>query len=550
MTVVKLSEQLVVKNTIFGQSVSQSLSKHCWFHLVTERIQEVAMSSSICAGAASFFGRNAGSAKRRGHGTLRRCMALVSVGAIASSILLASPVKAEDKIDVAARLSEQFQQVAKKVSPAVVHITTVREVEGPSSGRFGRMPEEELRRFFGEEFFERFFDNPQRKRERKGLGSGVIVDGGKGYVLTNNHVVANASEIKVKLGEGSQYDAEIVGGDPETDLAVLQIKADKEFPEARLGDSAEMKVGHHILAIGNPFGLDRTITSGIISAKGRSNVGIAEYEDFIQTDAAINPGNSGGPLVNMDGEVIGISTAIFSRTGGSMGIGFAVPVNMAESVMQELIEKGDVTRGWLGVSIQPLTPQIARALETDTSHGALVGDVIEDTPADKAGFKRGDLIIALDGEKIEGVKDLRRNVADLNPGDKATFTVVRNGKKKSIKVKIGKRPEKGETVPTLKPEQGWQLGVQVKELTNELRRRLNVRVKEGVVVVDVKPGSTAADAGIRPGMVIVEINKKPVKNVEEFRRILSDIHQGKNLLLLVSFKGTTQYVLVKPPEKD
>ncbi len=447
------------------------------------------------------------------------------------------------------KLNQEFHKVAKDVSPAVVHITTVREVRRsrrPFGGGSGRQHP-----FFGDEFFERFFDTPRRrdspeKYRKKGMGSGVIVDAENGYVLTNYHVVRKTKKVKVKLGEHRDYEADIVGTDSATDLAVLQIDAD-DLPEAKLAGGDNIKVGHHVLAIGNPFGLDRTITSGIISATGRENIGIAEYESFIQTDAAINPGNSGGPLVNMEGEIIGISTAIFSRSGGHMGIGFAVPADMVKSVMNELIEHGKVTRGWLGVRIQEFTPEIAKALQADVEEGVLIADVISDTPAEEAGLKRGDLIIKFNGEDVSGVSALRRKVADVDPETEVPITVVRDGGEKRLKVEIAKRPKKEGQAESEESE--WELGIEVENLTDELRQRYGIQLEKGVLITSVGRGSPAANAGVRPGMVILEVNRKRVHNVEDFKNTLDQIPPSQKLLLLVSHRGSTSYVLVEPLEE-
>ena len=458
---------------------------------------------------------------------------------VALLLALASVARAANS-PTARRLSNEFAAIVEEVSPTVVHIATVKMIEPGEGGRMpgGQMPE----------FFERFFGvpMPEGKQRRRGLGSGVIVSS-DGYVLTNNHVVEDATRLTVKLKDGREFEAETIGTDPATDIAVVQIDGEN-LPVAELGDSDTLSVGEFILAIGNPLGLDRTVTSGIVSATGRANVGIAEYEDFIQTDAAINLGNSGGPIVDMKGKVVGVSTAIFSQTGGSMGIGFAVPINMAQSVMNSIIEKGEVVRGWLGVSIQDLTSELAKALETDREEGALVGDVIQGTPAEKAGMRRGDLIVEAGGEPVGSATELRNRVASMKPGSKVTFKVVRDGDEITIPVTIGRRPDKGMRGRGRgQPEAtATRLGLRVENLNDELRERFDLPEEKGVLVVGVDRNSSAFQAGIRPGTLILEVNRDPVGNVQEFNQALRQVDADENVLLLVSQRGATSYVLIKP----
>jgi len=357
--------------------------------------------------------------------------------------------------------------------------------------------------------------------------------------------VEKADELKVKLADRREFDAKVVGTDPDTDIAVLKIDG-TDFPTAELGDSDSIKVGHFILAIGNPFGLDRTVSVGIISAKGRSGVGISEYEDFIQTDAAINMGNSGGPIIDMDGKVIGISTAILSSSGGSVGIGFAVPVNMAKSVMDAIIKEGHVTRGYLGVSIQDLTPDLAGALNLKQTTGALVTEVLKDTPAGKAGIEREDLITAINGKEVNGALQLRNMVASDSPGTDVTLTVIRNGSEKSIKVTVGKRPVETEVAQA---KTGRELGFEITNLTDDIRQQYDIEEDHGVLVTTVDPASHAHENGLRPGAVIIEVNRRPVENVEEFERQVAAA-TGKNLLLLVKYQGGTRYIVVPAEESE
>ncbi len=439
------------------------------------------------------------------------------------------------------RISASFAEIAESVKPSVVHIKTTRHVR--SSDFLGlRDPfYDPFRDFFGDDFFERFFGTPGRRQRdytSVSIGSGVIVSE-DGYILTNNHLVEDADEIVVKLSDGEEYDAEIVGTDRRTDIAVLKIEGGS-FKAAKLGDSDEIEVGDWVVAIGNPFGLEQTVTAGIISAKGRANVGIADYEDFIQTDAAINPGNSGGPLVNLKGEVIGINTAIFTRTGGYQGIGFAIPINMARSVMSSLIKEGRVVRGWLGVTIQQLTPDIAESMGLSrTQKGVLVSDVMEDSPASRAGIERGDIIIEYDGHKISDIARLRNLVAQTQVGKKVEIVVLRDGKEKTIRVKVGEQPASlfaGEAIQS-------ELGIKVGDLTDDLRERLGYEDEEGVVVLSVLPGSIADRAGIRKGDLILEVNKHRVTNTKEFN---DEVSQSKDsILLLVRSGQMTRYVALK-----
>lgn len=446
-------------------------------------------------------------------------------------IMFMTTTRAQPLAPNAMELGNEFGHIASQVSPTVVSITSVRIIEGQAMNP--------LQRFFEQQLPDGFnFNMPEREFRRRGLGSGVIVSD-DGYVLTNNHVVANAEELTVTLHDERQFSAEIVGTDPPTDIALLRIKGGN-LPVAELGNSDGIEIGSFVVAIGSPFGLAHTVTVGNISATGRANVGIAEYEDFIQTDAAINPGNSGGPLVDMNGKVVGINTAIFSRGGGSIGVGFAVPINMVKSVMNAIREEGHVTRGWLGISIQDVTPQLADALGTEYEYGALVADVMPQTPAAQSDLKRGDIIIALNGKRTDDTRELRQRVADTAPGTDVTLTVGRNGEAKKIQVKVGERPRQSTTQAKVQEK----LGFSVHNLTDQLRQRLNIEEEEGVLVAKVVPGSAAAAKGIRPGMVIKEVNRKQIANVNEFRQEMQKAMDNDAVLLLVSFRGQTSYILV------
>lgn len=440
----------------------------------------------------------------------------------------------------AGALAQGFRPVVEKTLPAVVNISSTRVVR----------TERERPPFFVDPFFRDFFgfgwdfDIPRERRERS-LGSGVIVSP-DGYILTNDHVVREASEIVVSLLDKRELKAEIVGSDPRTDIAVLKLKERAEkLPYARLGDSSTVGVGDIVLAMGNPFGLGQTVTMGIVSATGRGGLNIEALEDFIQTDAAINRGNSGGPLVNVRGEVIGINTAILSGSGGNEGIGFAVPSNMAREVMQQIIEKGRVVRGWLGVSIQPVTAAMAKVLKLPEPSGAIVGDVESGSPASRAGLQKGDVIVAVDNEKIEDSRQLQLAIARAGPGKKVDLKIIRDGKTMTVPVTLGERPEEKERAAARGPGRGGPLeGVEVDELTPQLARQLGLpRDAFGVVVTQVRPYSRAAEAGLARGDVIQEVNREPVTNVAAFDRAVRRAGD-QPVLLLVNRGGRTLFIVV------
>ncbi|MBW2109194.1 MAG: DegQ family serine endoprotease, partial [Deltaproteobacteria bacterium] len=411
---------------------------------------------------------------------------------------------------------DSFSQVAEAVNPAVVNISTERVIQGSAGPAFRHFQSP-----FGKDdpfhdFFERFFgDMPRRQFKQRSLGSGFIIDK-KGYIVTNNHVVENADKIKVKLNNGKEVPAQIVGRDPKTDIALLKVKKLRNVGVAKLGDSDALKVGEWVVAIGSPFGLEHTVTAGIVSAKGRV-IGSGPYDDFIQTDASINPGNSGGPLVNMQGEVVGINTAIVSRGGGNVGIGFAIPINLARDIIEQLKTSGSVTRGWLGVSIQDVTPELAEYYGLKEPKGAIVGEVFEGDPADKAGIQAKDVIVEVDGKKIHNSRDLSRIIAAVPVGKKVDVTVLRNGKKRTFDIKIAKRTEDKEKAAT-RGGQETELGMTVSPLTRELARRYGLPEGEGVVVVAVEPGSPAAEADVQEGDLILEINHKSVTSLKDYQR--------------------------------
>ncbi len=444
-------------------------------------------------------------------------------------------------------LSSAFEQVANTITPSVVNIVATKKIK-PSRRNLNQADPffEQFRDFFGEDFMDRFgpYQNPDGNAQQ-GLGTGVVVDS-KGHILTNNHVVGEADEVTVRLNNDKTYKAKVIGTDPRTDLAVIKIDADKLTP-ANLGNSDSLKIGEWVVAAGNPFGLDNSITAGIVSAKGRSIMGGGQYEDFIQTDAAINPGNSGGPLVNLEGEVIGINTAIFSRSGGYMGIGFAIPINMARTVMESLISKGKVVRGWLGVGIQNLTEDLAQSFNVTSTEGALVGHVEDGGPAAKAGLKQGDIIIAMDGTKIKDINQLRNDVAALRPGQDTKLDVLREGRKISVSIEIGELPgQKAETIE--ESDELSDLGMSVDELTPELARRLKTKHKSGVVVRRVDPTGAAAKGGIQPRDIIVSINGKDIDSAKSFNEAIEAASLKKGIRIVVETEGMERFVFLKSEE--
>ena len=438
--------------------------------------------------------------------------------------------------------SKAFTEIVSKVSPAVVNISATKVIQREKDG------------VFNDPFFDLFspfndFGMPKKWKE-KSLGSGVIVSP-DGYIITNNHVVEKGEEIKVTLFDGRTFKGKLVGADPKTDIAIIQIDA-HELPTLSWGDSESLQVGEFVLAIGNPYSLSHTVTMGIISAVGRANVGIADYEDFIQTDAAINPGNSGGPLVNVKGELIGINTAIFSRTGGYQGIGFAVPSNMVRIIMDQLVQRGKVTRGWIGVTIQELTPELSNKFGAQKAQGALVSDVMKDSPAAKAGIKRGDIILEFNGKDVKDVSNLRNMVAQSTIGNEVGMKILRSGREYNVKVTIIEIPrtrEVAEVIPehaTHDTQAELLHGLNIMDLTKETLKQLGYNKDErGVIIVKVETGSPADEAELRKGDIINEINKKKINSVKDFNRIASYIKRDENVLLFINRGGKRFYVVLK-----
>ncbi|MFO0753850.1 MAG: DegQ family serine endoprotease [Thermodesulfovibrionales bacterium] len=438
------------------------------------------------------------------------------------------------------RLSTALSEIATAASPSVVNISTVTTIS---------MEETPYGELFNDPFFRRFFGDrehpdhpaPGGKFKSAALGSGVIISR-DGYILTNLHVVQNADEIKVTLSDKKEFRGKVIGTDPQTDLAVVRIEA-KDLPAIRMGRSSALRTGDVVIAIGNPFGLNQTITMGIVSAIGRSDLGITDYEDFIQTDAAVNPGNSGGALVNINGELIGINTAIASTSGGYMGVGFAIPSDMASAVTQSIIRTGKVSRGWMGVSIQDLTPELAKFLNTKEQGGALVTEVMKNSPAEKAGLQRGDLIVAFDGKKVESASSLRNMVGNMAPGKSASLRFLRNGKEMTGSVTLGelaakKAPEVGKVSSSL-------MGVEVQDLTPAARERARIPDEvKGVIVVAVNQQSPAQGV-LMKNDVITEINRQTVGGLADYERIVSSVGPDSSILLLVYRNGGYSYVTIK-----
>ncbi len=432
--------------------------------------------------------------------------------------------------------SRAFSDIVAQVTPAVVNISTTKVYKRDA------YPFSEDTFF---DLFRPFHDFDQKKWKEQSLGSGVIVSE-DGYIITNNHVVEKSEDIRITLFDKRSFKGKVIGSDPKTDIAVVKISAQK-LPTVRWGDSDRLKVGEFVLAIGNPYGLSHTVTMGIISAVGRANVGIADYEDFIQTDAAINPGNSGGPLVNINGELIGINTAIFSRSGGYQGIGFAVPSNMAKLVMDQLIKQGKIVRGWLGVMIQEVTPEIAQKFGLKEPRGALVSDITKGSPAERAGIMRGDIIIEYDGKAISSVSQLRNSVAQTKVNSQVRIKIIRNSREFNLNVTVAELPREMANI-TEEPEGDIQRnafsGITVYDLTKEIALQLGLNANErGVVVIKVEPGSPADDAGLKKGDVIQEIDRKRINNMEDFRRVTSMVgSKEESVLLYINRAGKRLYI--------
>jgi serine protease Do len=444
--------------------------------------------------------------------------------------------------------SKAFAAIAESVSPSVAFIRVEGDVPDRTMAPFeSPFDDEFFRRFFGDQFPRS--PRPQQppgQRRTLGQGSGFVFAVHDGvlsdttYLITNNHVVENADKIAVTFPDGREFSAKITGRDPKSDVAVIEIET-SEIPPLPLADSSKLDVGEWVVAIGNPFGLSHTLTVGVVSAKGRTSVGINDYEDFIQTDAAINPGNSGGPLVNLDGEVVGINTAIFSRSGGYMGIGFAIPSDLAKGIAEQLIATGSVTRGLLGVVIQPLTSDLAKSFGVEPDRGILIAQVNADSPADKAGLKAGDIIVEHAGRPVADIGDFRNKIALTPPGTRQSIIVVRDGKRRELSVTIGEQDDDISLAGTASAS-AEDLGITVQALTPLLAEQFDVEPGTGVVVSDVTPGSIGALAGIRTGTLILEVDRKAVSSPREFEKAVAAASTERRVLLLVSIDQVQRYV--------
>ena len=469
-----------------------------------------------------------------------------------NSYCFSEPAEKKD-IETLRNTGEVFAEIAEKVTPAVVFVSVEQEVVQQMPDVFFGDPFDE----FNDEFFKRFFGQPlprqrtpqrqprQQKQILRGQGSGFIISP-DGFILTNNHVVENAEKITVKLSDNKELSAKVIGTDPETDVAVIKVDANN-LPTVQLGDSDKLKVGEWVIAIGNPFGLSHTVTAGIVSAKGRSRIGLSEYEDFIQTDAAINFGNSGGPLLNIDGKVVGINSAIFSRSGGYIGIGFAVPINMAKYVYEQIRTEGKVTRGYMGIMLNELTPEMAEHFGVKGRKGVLVGKVEENSAAQEGGIERGDIIVKMDSKAVENPDNFRNEVARKAPGTKVNLVVIRNGEEKELSIELRAKESKA-ALAEAGGKEAKQLGITVQDLTPELAKQFGYpEEKSGVIVTDVDPASPAAEEGITAGTLITEVDRQKIENTKDFWNL---VKKAKDSVLLYIRQNARQgeisrYVVIK-----
>lgn len=444
-------------------------------------------------------------------------------------------------------LNETFVDISKNASKAVVFIEVEAKVPTNRRGNSSQnQPQDERsRRFFGPQGAPQAQPRNDANQEQIrpiGQGTGFIISE-DGYIVTNHHVVGNADRVRVTRTNGSEYLAEVIGSDEGTEIALIKID-DNNLPTVALGDSDELNVGEWALAIGNPFGLSHSVTAGIISAKGRGEVGITDYADFIQTDAAINPGNSGGPLLNIDGEVIGLNTAIYSRSGGYMGIGFAIPINMVRHITDQLRNDGKITRGFLGINIQNVTPELADWFGEEARQGIIIASVGEDSPAESGGLKRDDIIIELDGFPVDEIGSFRSRVSTTSPGDDVTLAILRDGKRIEKTVEIGSL--NSETATPLDVAPARELGIDLDDLSPELADQLGYALEEGVVIKGVENGSAAQRAGLRPGMLVLEVNRSEVSSIEGVNDVLSNAEPENPVLLLIQYRGSMHYTIIRP----
>jgi serine protease Do len=472
---------------------------------------------------------------------MKRIIRVVSVGIVAAGVLCSTAAKkeasnADSDLALLKQTGRAFTRVAKQAVPAVVFITVEKTVpSGHPQGHYN-----DPHRFFG-------IPGQRQPRQQRlmGQGSGFIITK-DGYILTNNHVVGDADKITVKLHDGRELEARRIGADPKSEVAVIKIDVDGDLPVLAAGDSASLEIGEWVIAVGNPFGLSETLTVGVVSATGRNNTGIAEYEDFIQTDAAINPGNSGGPLLNIDGKVIGINTAIYSQSGGYMGIGFAIPIDLAIVIKDQLVAYGKVTRGFLGIQLnrEEMSQEMAESFGLEDAGGVLVAEVVKESPAEKAGLVAGDVILKMGEVKVEGNSAFRNRVALIAPGKKTTLEVFRDGKTLSIDVTIGTLPG-DEDVQRQAVEVAQKLGLAVRELSPELAERFGHEIDKGVMVAEVEPRSAAAQAEIQPGHLILSVDRTPVTSIEDFGKALATAAERGRVLLRVKSHRYSWYALLR-----
>src|SRR3989339_217300 len=454
-----------------------------------------------------------------------------AVEVLRSSFFKSSPVPDVQEASAVSTASPSqaplsFADLAERLKPSVVNISTTKIIRG--GGVRSPFEGSPLGRYFGgDDFFERFFgDTPQREFKQKSLGSGFIISH-DGYIFTNNHVVEQADKILVKLSNGKEYDAKVIGKDAKTDIALIKIKPSESLPVADTGDSDKLRVGDWVMAIGNPFGLEQTVTVGIVSAKGRV-IGAGPYDNFIQTDASINPGNSGGPLFNMEGKGVGINTAIVAQ---GQGIGFAIPISMAKTILPDLKATGKVTRGWLGVSVQDITEDIAKSMKLKDRNGALISDVFKGYPADKAGLKSGDVITEINGKEIKDTHELLIIIAAFRVGETVKIKILRDGQEKSVSITVAERKDQGEIAAARNG--GEAFGMTVQEITPEIAKHLGLSIKKGVIVVDVQEGSTADEVGIQPQDIILQVNKVKVESIKDYAREIGKASEKGGILLLI-----------------
>ncbi|MHC4159915.1 MAG: DegQ family serine endoprotease [Planctomycetota bacterium] len=482
--------------------------------------------------------------KPSGHKHNKAPLRYLTISALVIFLLFSAPLSAiaedENSIDTLAVVSIKAEKIVTRDRPSM-HDWPFGEPFDP----------------FEDDLFDFFFRrqrprqhprqrSPQQQKYRQQVqGSGFIVSA-DGYILTNNHVVGEADEVTIKLLDGREFTAKNIITDPESDVAVVKID-ESDLPFLELADSDALEVGEWVLAIGNPFGLSHTVTAGIVSAKGRSGIGLTAYEDFIQTDAAINFGNSGGPLVNLDGKVVGINTAIVGP-GGNIGIGFAIPINMAKAIYDQLIGTGIVVRGFLGIAMTELTPELAEAFDLKDTKGVAISEVLEDSAAEKAGLKHNDIIVEFQGQPVESANELRNRVAMLKPGAKVELVVLRDGKRKKFTAELGERPGQAQ-LTSEQPQALETLGFSVQNLTDDLAKRLGYEGQSGVVVTQVEPGSLADLAGISSGTLIIEVNREPVENTDQFNEAMEKAAEQGTVLLLIKDKRYTRFVVLTLPEK-